>query len=345
MFGKKCRLCGSKLDRNQICTECGLDNKKTDENYRLNKSSCDNMSLTHVHDEKKHREDRPKVQRDKQKNNQRDFGQYMEQFGKKEERKTKRKKPGCISIAVIIIIILQIVVPILGFIVDEIGSVYDSYEYSYEEYDPYEYLEEELPEDGEYAEYELTSGRYVVGVHIPVGNYVAETTDDYDAVQVNDYENGIYLYEYSGKDSENHLEDLRLFDGAVVIISSKSTVKMYSENAQISDMKGMENPLTEAVSLKSGDELAAGEDFTPGVYDVNAMGTYGYIYITITDENGEVSSEETIYLGEDESDGWGYRNLVLPDKAVVGCEENIEVVLEPSEVIQSIDYLGTYSYY
>ena len=28
MFGKRCTLCGGKLDSNGICKECGLDNKK-----------------------------------------------------------------------------------------------------------------------------------------------------------------------------------------------------------------------------------------------------------------------------------------------------------------------------
>ena len=41
MFGKRCTLCGGKLDSNGICKECGLDNKKNDKNYRVNQSSCD----------------------------------------------------------------------------------------------------------------------------------------------------------------------------------------------------------------------------------------------------------------------------------------------------------------
>ena len=38
MFGKRCTLCGGKLDSNGICKECGLDNKKNDKNYRVNQS-------------------------------------------------------------------------------------------------------------------------------------------------------------------------------------------------------------------------------------------------------------------------------------------------------------------
>lgn len=53
MFGKRCSLCGGKLNSSGICTECGLDNSKSDKNYRINRSDCDGMPLTHVHEEKK----------------------------------------------------------------------------------------------------------------------------------------------------------------------------------------------------------------------------------------------------------------------------------------------------
>ena len=52
MFGKRCSLCGGKLNSSGICTECGLDNSKSDKNYRINRSDCDGMPLTHVHEEK-----------------------------------------------------------------------------------------------------------------------------------------------------------------------------------------------------------------------------------------------------------------------------------------------------
>ena len=59
MFGKRCSLCGGKLNSSGICTECGLDNSKSDKNYRINRSDCDGMPLTHVHEEKeKYRPDR-----------------------------------------------------------------------------------------------------------------------------------------------------------------------------------------------------------------------------------------------------------------------------------------------
>lgn len=51
MFGRRCTLCGGKLDSHNICTECGLDNNKSEKNYRINQSNCDDLPLTHVHTE------------------------------------------------------------------------------------------------------------------------------------------------------------------------------------------------------------------------------------------------------------------------------------------------------
>ena len=51
MFGRRCTLCGGKLDSHNICTECGLDNNKSEKNYRINQSNCDYLPLTHVHRE------------------------------------------------------------------------------------------------------------------------------------------------------------------------------------------------------------------------------------------------------------------------------------------------------
>ena len=49
MFGERCTLCGGKLDSRKVCTECGLNNSKSEKNYKVNSSSCDGMPMTHVH--------------------------------------------------------------------------------------------------------------------------------------------------------------------------------------------------------------------------------------------------------------------------------------------------------
>ena len=52
LFRRECSLCGGKLDSNNICVECGLDNSKSDENYiSAGKTHHDSEALTHVHTE------------------------------------------------------------------------------------------------------------------------------------------------------------------------------------------------------------------------------------------------------------------------------------------------------
>ena len=47
---RRCSLCGGKLNGN-ICTECGLDNSKNDDQYVTLGNSGHEESLTHIHTE------------------------------------------------------------------------------------------------------------------------------------------------------------------------------------------------------------------------------------------------------------------------------------------------------
>ena len=359
MLGKRCTLCGGKLDANNVCTECGLDNNKSENNYKINQSDCDHRPLTHVHEEP--------VTDTRRKQSQKINSQYQKVNNKKKEQYTaspyvnapaKKKKSGCLIIVIVMIIIVVVFSMLIGFLVnyhsdeitDSIWSGFESWDsdsddYDYEDMDPYEYLEAELSAVGETAEYDLPSGNYIVGVHIPEGNYKAVTRYDFDAVQVDDYENGIYLYEYEGKDGKNYLDDLRLFNGAVVNISSETSVKLTTENAQPLTAASMVNPVTDTYEISDTKERKVGRDITPGVYDIKVMEGYGNIDITIYDENGEEYSYENLYMGDEMTDGTEFRNLVLPGNATIVCGEDIVITLAPSEVIESTDYMDFYLYY
>ncbi|MCF2679576.1 hypothetical protein JQM69_02480 [Faecalicatena contorta] len=343
MFGKKCTLCGGKLDGNNVCTECGLDNSKSEKNYKINTASCDREPLTHVHEEneKKKKKSAPK------------------QYHMSAEQKAPKGKSGkkLALVVSIIFLVCGIAGPVFSLITTVMEnsdfstgsgtfSWDDDYDdYDYEEMDPYEYLEMELPESGDHAEYELTSGYYIVGVHIPAGNYKAVMQYDFDVVQVNDYDNGIYLYEYEGKDEKNYLNDLRLFDGAVVTISSETSVKLTTENAQQPAGTAMANPVTDTYMITDTKERTVGKDITPGVYDIRLTEGCGAFEMVIYDEDGAEYTYENFYFGEDESDGMEFKNLVLPENATITCEEGMNLTLTPSEIINSTDYLDYYIYY
>ena len=257
MFGRRCTLCGGKLDSHNICTECGLDNNKSEKNYRINQSSCDDLPLTHVHtetyQEPRREEPRRKAQKSstekqRQTTSQGTFGQPRPQ---QQMYTGQKKRSGCMTCVVVLIVavVILVLVGLLAGRVFESGTEYGSYSV---ETDPYAYVEEDLPETGESVEFELPSGRYIVGLHIPSGKYTADPKGEYDSIQVRDSDQGIYLYEYRGDTAseESFLDDLRLDLGAVVIICAQTPVPFTSDTAQTEDLEeGMDNPLTQTVEV------------------------------------------------------------------------------------------------
>ena len=374
MFGKRCSLCGGKLNSRGICTECGLDNSKSDKNYRINRSDCDGMPLTHVHEEKeKHRPDRKADHREinhKETNHKkRDYGKQGYRMNKsdmtgKKRRKhvqtpdiTNRRRP--LKIVILAIIVIAV-----------LGNLYEEHKYDIEyavgdavqgvfqdtgdqktndtdetDYDHYQYVTREIPKEGESADYELASGNYVAGVEIPEGIYTVTPQDDYDTVQIDDPENSIYLYEYT-EGKKDKIKDIRLYKGAHLTLNCRTTVKLHTDNAQ--DVEAMEtagqsNPLTESVDIKGQKTLTAGRDLEPGIYDLSRVSGAGNVDVIIySDEQEEINSWSQC-LSEDGIDGETFHYLVIPENATMEVSEDLKIRLTPSEQIASTDYYGFYN--
>lgn len=411
MFGKRCSLCGGKLNSSGICIECGLDNSKSDKNYRINQSDCDGMPLTHVHDEKE--KYRPGRKADHGKINHKETNRKKRDYGKQDYRKTdygntgketvqkrtetfeqrkeqtmtyssrnqgyrmnesdmtrtkrrkrvqtpditKRRRPLKRVVLVIVVIIV-------------FGNLYDEYKYDIKyaiedafqgvfqntgdqktndtnetDYDHYQYVTREIPEKGESADYELSSGNYVVGVEIPEGIYTVTPKDDYDTVQIDDSENSIYLYEYT-EGKKDKIEDVRLYKGAVLTLRCKTTEKLHTDNAQDVDTletAGQSNPLAEPVEIKGQKVLTAGKDFEPGIYDLDRISGDGDVKVTIYSEEQEEMNSWSQYLSEDGIDGETFHYLVIPENAAVEVSEDLKIRLTPTEMIASTDYYGFYN--
>lgn len=374
MFGKRCSLCGGKLNSSGICTECGLDNSKSDKNYRINRSDCDGMPLTHVHEEKeKHRPDRKADHREinhKGTNHKkRDYGKQgyrmneSDMTGKKRRKHvqtpdiTNRRRP--LKIVILAIIVIAV-----------LGNLYEEHKYDIEyavgdavqgvfqdtgdqktndtdetDYDHYQYVTREIPKEGESADYELASGNYVAGVEIPEGIYTVTPQDDYDTVQIDDPENSIYLYEYT-EGKKDKIKDIRLYKGAHLTLNCRTTVKLHTDNAQ--DVEAMEtagqsNPLTESVDIKGQKTLTAGRDLEPGIYDLSRVSGAGNVDVIIySDEQEEINSWSQC-LSEDGIDGETFHYLVIPENATMEVSEDLKIRLTPSEQIASTDYYGFYN--
>lgn len=374
MFGKRCSLCGGKLNSRGICTECGLDNSKSDKNYRINRSDCDGMPLTHVHEEKeKHRPDRKADHREinhKETNHKkRDYGKQgyrmneSDMTGKKRRKHvqtpdiTNRRRP--LKIVILAIIVIAV-----------LGNLYEEHKYDIEyavgdavqgvfqdtgdqktndtdetDYDHYQYVTREIPKEGESADYELASGNYVAGVEIPEGIYTVTPQDDYDTVQIDDPENSIYLYEYT-EGKKDKIKDIRLYKGAHLTLNCRTTVKLHTDNAQ--DVEAMEtagqsNPLTESVDIKGQKTLTAGRNLEPGIYDLSRVSGAGNVDVIIySDEQEEINSWSQC-LSEDGIDGETFHYLVIPENATMEVSEDLKIRLTPSEQIVSTDYYGFYN--
>ena len=374
MFGKRCSLCGGKLNSRGICTECGLDNSKSDKNYRINRSDCDGMPLTHVHEEKeKHRPDRKADHREinhKETNHKkRDYGKQgyrmneSDMTGKKRRKHvqtpdiTNRRRP--LKIVILAIIVIAV-----------LGNLYEEHKYDIEyavgdavqgvfqdtgdqktndtdetDYDHYQYVTREIPKEGESADYELASGNYVAGVEIPEGIYTVTPQDDYDTVQIDDPENSIYLYEYT-EGKKDKIKDIRLYKGAHLTLNCRTTVKLHTDNAQ--DVEAMEtagqsNPLTESVDIKGQKTLTAGRNLEPGIYNLSRVSGAGNVDVIIySDEQEEINSWSQC-LSEDGIDGETFHYLVIPENATMEVSEDLKIRLTPSEQIASTDYYGFYN--
>lgn len=374
MFGKRCSLCGGKLNSRGICTECGLDNSKSDKNYRINRSDCDGMPLTHVHEEKeKHRPDRKADHREinhKETNHKkRDYGKQgyrmneSDMTGKKRRKHvqtpdiTNRRRP--LKIVILAIIVIAV-----------LGNLYEEHKYDIEyavgdavqgvfqdtgdqktndtdetDYDHYQYVTREISKEGESADYELASGNYVAGVEIPEGIYTVTPQDDYDTVQIDDPENSIYLYEYT-EGKKDKIKDIRLYKGAHLTLNCRTTVKLHTDNAQ--DVEAMEtagqsNPLTESVDITGQKTLTAGRNLEPGIYDLSRVSGAGNVDVIIySDEQEEINSWSQC-LSEDGIDGETFHYLVIPENATMEVSEDLKIRLTPSEQIASTDYYGFYN--
>lgn len=317
MRKRRCSLCGGKLVDNR-CTECGLDNSRNDDMYKdiLNKSNCDEKAMTHVHEHKKQH---------------------------------KKKKSTSIGLRIVYILFA---IAVIGFMAwsqmneSSFDSTFEGWnqDSSYEERDPYEYVERELAEEGENWEMVLDPGIYEVGVHIPEGLYSASIEDGASGyIYINDEQNSIYYTisfgDYEGAVHEN--EDVRLYDGAFLEVSQKLNVKIKSENAQTANMHGIVNPLAKEVIVH--ENVKSGEDFEPGFYDVVFVSTdtenieSGWVTIKPSIEDMENDIRDYVLYFDA---NWGnetYRNVFLPKETTVVMEGVKEIKLVPSTTTGKYD--------
>lgn len=346
MFGERCTLCGGKLDSKKICKECGLNNSKSEKYYKINRSSCDGLPMTHVHEEQEVSKPVKKPEQKKVK--------YEKAAG---SSNPKQKKGSWAAKLVTAFVFLSVAATIIGSLA-EIGFDGDLFSDSdsYERPDPYETLYElgdEIPVNGSDEEFELPAGKYIVGVHLPEGDYAADIAGEYDAIRVEDSEHSIYLYEYPAMEGVNYLDDLRLFDGALVEVLADDPVLFTTENAQ--ELSGMENPLKKSYEFSGDTEKTAGVDIEAGAYDLKVLEGWGQVNVQVpgkTEETEDTEETDDFQLDYGFTAGMEYRNILLPEGAKLvltddleDTDERLRISLTPSPRIASTDYTQTFENY
>lgn len=354
MKKRRCSLCGGKLVNNK-CVECGLDNSKSDVCYQKNESRCNYEPLTHVHEKREEKKELYSFKERKQSVQKQIQKQAAKNYQKAYNKKGKRVGTIVAVLGILIILVNGVSEIRNDHGVDKWinGSTSD---YSDYEYNPYALVENSFPENGEMFDEIYTGGEYIVGLHIPEGQYQVETLSGDGVILLDDDENHIYYSEFLSEVEEEQsvkkIEDFRLFTGAKISVSPQLKVRFVSENAQILNMTaGIANPLTERVELQLEEPAIAGTDFPAGVYDVTFRKPngeeYGIGYMeyivpgTMTKEEIEEygGSTGSVMLTEQEQ---SYKNLVLPEGTEIGVNDGI-IILTPSEVIESEDYASYYA--
>ena len=360
----RCSLCGSRLDLQKRCTFCGLDNTKNDSMYKhmINKNKCENEPLTHVHEEPaRPRPIKSSASIPAQNNRTYTTPQYRD-----ENRPAKVKKPavkmekgdkkpvGCSAF----LSVIPFIIALLGLIGNIAGDIFSGFgeaepDYYYEEnvgYDPYAWVIDEMPEDGDAYSTYLDAGIYEVGYHIPMGIYqINASAGTNGTVEVYDEWNEIYLSEFLDAHSDSYtLYDVQLYDGAYLVIYSGMEVTLFTENAQLMNVSGTLAESKEAIEL--GGRLEAGVDFEAGAYDIiyqPEVGEDSFVSIMVMPEDKDYG----FYITFDSAiEGETFYNVPIPEGAVIVVDEPYlegveDLYMVPSESTSDSDLNNFYYAY
>lgn len=292
---ERCILCGGRLAEGK-CTECGLDNTKNDKKYHLNTHN-DNKPVFHSG----RCEDN--LNRENKKNDILINAQKSptpQEKRKREKKVRERRQAGTVRgggrtrkllraviFFVVLIEILSVAVPVVQKWVME---QFDSYREPEDADFSWEDSAAPRPDlvawdetvDG-YFELELDRGRYEVGSDIPAGEYQItcqnDTANIFWQYPPYDFEEWIYLSsvenqkdyeEYTGEASGFYeaSEIILLEDGASLMVETCESGLMLKGVGEGADSLKPRKAQGLSDVILEGESFEAGEDFTPGVYDI-----------------------------------------------------------------------------
>ncbi len=363
-MGRRCSLCGGKLDGKLRCKECGLDNTKNDSMYKnlINKSNCDHEPLTHVHQHKETYQTKS-AEPDLKALKERLQKKYMDkaterakaynyqpgkssnvtgntyssrQAGNTATKKFSSKKSTSAKSKIgIIISVMFLAISLISSIFELVSSNIVDDEYAWE-------VVEEDWLDSDYYEYstQLEEGFYTVGVHLPAGTYDIQLLwGDYVSIDFYQYKER-YLYgtdfrflEYG---ESQVIRNVELAEGMILKLSQYGGIELLSDSVDYDSVCGVDNPLPDSYYIQ--EEAVAGIDFPAGVYDIcyfpeEQNYVYGCINYNIYDSGfQDFIISDSIYVDSDLGEVW-YYNVPLTEGSVISLEEVQQVYLMPSLIV------------
>ena len=239
-MGKRCRLCGGKL-RNGICTECGMDNRKTDEKYSRHAEK--NASAEHT--------------------------QHSE---------VKNIKVIFYGAAVLLVLAALFLSKDNSEADLELNTEVQEevFDMSVENAEQ----EVQFPVIAQW-ENTLESGLYVVGVDIPAGEYTitAPPGSIFQTYNNPQYEDEHVSFGKAPSGIEE-VKNIPLYEGTLVRVSG-SNMRFFSWDAEVENLtERVENPLTNQVQIigkaVAGRDFAAGTYDIEAVGEKEGTFTYSY---------------------------------------------------------------------
>ena len=160
-------------------------------------------------------------------------------------------------------------------------------------------------------ETDLTPGSYTAGLHIPEGVYNVQVTSGLGTMMTS---TGTVSAMGTGTAVEyaTTFDNLTLKAGDTLELTQSLSVKITTQEANLSKMTGYDNPATEEKELSPGNYVV-GQDIPAGLYDLSIVS--GTANVTLDDYSFTAMLTDNAALAE--STGTSYKNLELAEGRTV----------------------------
>lgn len=222
--------------------------------------------------------------------------------------------------------------------------------------DLYENGTRTLSETGDEFKTTLTSGEYIVGVHLPEGYYDIKLDNGWGYFELynpyNNFKDGYDFVNYSFSSRDvNELIDYPLYQGTRIILTESAALECSTKSAQMQLLHAVENPnpisTDSEMVLEPGTFYYVGVDIPAGVYDFKVEDGDAIFRCGMPEADTKFGTTyRRIEVNRADSSNM-YRNIVLLDGMYIYLDQYAEgtSTLTPSAVIDSDGFESYYEVY